>query len=349
MRVVVTGASGNVGTAVVERLVADPRVEQVVGLCRRRHEWRPAKTTWGFVDVSVGDLLGFMADADVVIHLAWQFHPTRDPETTWHANVHGTSRVLQAAARANVGAVVVASSVGAYAPRRDLRPVDEHWPTTGCQTAAYSREKAAVERLLDAHEQHHPAQRVVRLRPAFIFQPRAAVEQRRIFLGPFVPDVLLRRGVLPMVPIPRGLHLQALHAADVAEAYAAAALGQATGAFNLAADPVLDETALAEVLGTRAVLVPPGMVRAALSTAFGARAAPAHPGLFDLAMAIPMMDTTRARTELGWVPRYDATAALRAFLDGLADHQDWVTPPLARATSGPLRTRELLDGVGARG
>ena len=58
MRVVITGASGNVGTALVERLGEDEAVEQIVGVCRREHDWRPSKTTWVYADVASDDLTG---------------------------------------------------------------------------------------------------------------------------------------------------------------------------------------------------------------------------------------------------------------------------------------------------
>jgi UDP-glucose 4-epimerase len=60
------------------------------------------------------------------------------------------------------------------------------------------------------------------------------------------------------------------------------------------------------------------------------------------------MDTTRARTELGWEPRRGADDALRELLAGMRERAGLDTPPLAPETSGPLRVRELLTGVGRR-
>ncbi len=346
MRVVVTGASGNVGSALVERLAADPAVDEVVGVCRRSHEWRPAKTSWVFLDVATDDLGPVLDGADAVVHLAWVFHPTRDAQRTWHVNVSGTDRLLRAAA--SVPVLVVASSVGAYSPRRDLAPVDEAYPTLGVATAAYSREKAFVERLLDIHENAHPGQRVVRFRPGFIFQQRAATQQRRIFMGPLVPGRLLRPGTLPVVPIPSGLHLPMLHTEDAADAYAAAVRRPVAGAFNLAADPPLSSDDLAEILGARKVSVPPRLARAALAAAFAAHAVPVPPGLLDLAMAVPIMDSSRARAELSWRPRHTPAEAVEAFLAGVSGESGHPTPPLAEETSGPLRSHELATGLGAR-
>ena len=347
MRIVVTGASGNVGTAVLEALTSDDRVDSVLGVCRRAHEWRPPRTSWVWGDVADLDLQRVFRGADVVIHLAWLFQPMRSPAVTWRSNVIGSKRVLEAVEAASVPAVVVASSVGAYSPRRNLDPVFEDYPTDGVPQAAYSREKAYVERLMDQHQLRHPDRRVVRLRPGFIFQDRAVAEQRRLFLGPFVPHAALRPGRVPLLPLPTQLRLQAVHSTDVAAAYAAAALTPVSGAFNVAADPVLDPDALAALLQTRWRPVPAAALRAVLATAYRARAVPAAPELFDLLMQVPMMATDRARHELGWKPSYDAGEAVSSFLTWDGDTSP-ATPPLARSTSGPLRSHELATGLGTR-
>lgn len=348
MRVVVTGATGNVGTAVVRQLADRPEVDSIVGVSRRATSWQLPKTEWVQADVAEDELGEVMRGADAVVHLAWIFHPTRRSEVTWNANVCGTTQVAEAAAKAHVPVVVVASSVGAYSPRADLTPVTESWPTGGCRTAAYSREKAAVETLLDRHEQRWPEQRVVRLRPAFIFQPQAAVSQRRIFLGPLVPHAALRPGVLPAVPLPPRLHLQAVHADDVARAYVAAVLNPVHGAFNIAAEPVLDPADLAHIMRSRAVAVPGIVLRQAVAMAFHARLVPVHPGLVDLALSVPMMSAVRAREELGWAPERSANLAVQSFFEGLQEGADAPTAPLAKETSGPFRINEWRTGVGAR-
>lgn len=62
----------------------------------------------------------------------------------------------------------------------------------------------------------------------------------------------------------------------------------------------------------------------------------------------PLIDSARARAELGWAPRRHATDALLELIDGMRAGSDFPTPPLAAGTSGPLRVRELLTGIGAR-
>ncbi|GAA5090800.1 NAD-dependent epimerase/dehydratase family protein [Nocardia iowensis] len=346
MRVVVTGATGNVGTSVLAALAAEPAVTSIVGLARRLPARQVDKTEWVDADVRYDDLVTHFRGADVVVHLAWLFQPTHRPLVTWRANVIGSARVLRAVADAKVPALVYASSLGAYSPKQDDHPVDETWPTDGWPPAGYMREKAYVERLLDLFVTEHPHCRAVRLRPAFIFQRAAASEQRRLFAGPLLPNWLLRPGLIPVVPAMPGLCFQALHAADAADAFRRAVIGDAEGAFNLAADPVIDAHRLAELLHARTIRVPTRLARAALATAWHLRLAPADPNLFDGLLRMPIMGTTRARTELGWTPRISATDAIREALDGMREGAGADTPPLAPDAGGPFRVREFASGVG---
>lgn len=348
MRVVVVGATGNVGTSLVRSLGEEPLVESVLGLARRPAAWEAPKTRWATADMTTDDLLPHFQGADVVVHLAWLFQPTHDPATTWGANVVGSERVFQAVHDAEVPALVYASSVGAYSPGPKDRPVDESWPTHGWPTGGYTREKAYVERLLDAFERRHPAIRVVRLRPAFIFKRASASQQRRLFIGPLLPNRLVRRDWIPAVPDTPTLRFQALHAADAAQAYHLAVVRGVRGAFNIAADPVLDPARLAELLGARTVRVPRPALRAALAAAWRLHLVPASPYLFDAVVRLPIMDTTRARTELGWSPRHSALDAMRSFLEGLRAGSGLETPPLAADAGGPGRAREIATGVGQR-
>jgi len=58
------------------------------------------------------------------------------------------------------------------------------------------------------------------------------------------------------------------------------------------------------------------------------RGTPASPDLFDAALRLPLMDTTRAHTELGWRPEHSATATVSELLTGLREGAGMATPPL---------------------
>ncbi|MFF4776996.1 NAD-dependent epimerase/dehydratase family protein [Microtetraspora fusca] len=348
MRVVVVGATGNVGTSLVSALESDPGISSIVGVARRFPGWRPGKTEWREADIATADLAKIFTGADAVVHLAWLFQPTHDPVTTWRVNVMGSERVFRAAGKARVPTLVYASSVGAYSPGPKEQAVDETWPTHGWPDAAYGREKAYVERLLDIFERDHPDIRVVRMRPGFIFKREAASEQRRIFAGPLVPGRLVRPGLVPFVPDIPGLRLQVLHTEDAAEAYRLAVTRPVIGAFNLAADPVITPRILADIFGTRAVPLPARLARTALAAGWHLRLVPASPGLLEMALKIPLMDVSRAHDELGWHPLRNGRQALEEFLEGLHQGGGMDTPPLAPEEGVAGRVKELATGVGQR-
>ncbi|HEY9473046.1 MAG TPA: NAD-dependent epimerase/dehydratase family protein [Mycobacteriales bacterium] len=351
MRIVVVGATGNVGTSLVRALGGTPEVSSVLGLARRRPDWSPPKTNWATADIARDDrdgLVELFGGADAVVHLAWLFQPSRDPVTTWDTNVVGSARVFDAVAEAGVPTLLYASSVGAYSPGPKDRMVDETWPTHGWPTAGYTREKAYVERVLDGFEARYPDRRVVRMRPGFTFKRESASQQRRLYAGPLLPARLVRPGLVPFVPDLPGLRFQAMHSADAAEAYRLAVVRDVRGAFNIAAEPVIDTQRLAELLHTRTVRVSSQTVRQAVAAAWRLHLAPVAPYLFDAVLRLPLMDVTRARTELGWTPRYSAVEALDDFLHGLRGTAGMPTAPLHPHAGGRLRQREFGSGVGAR-
>ena len=348
MRVVVTGASGNVGTSVLRSLADEPKVDEIVGIARRLPAMSWPKVKWVQADVVKDDLVRRFEGADAVVHLAWLIQPSRDEEQLHAVNVEGSRRVFRAAAEAGVGALIYASSIGAYSPGPKDRGVDESWPTDGIETSFYSRHKAATERQLDELEQEFPALRVVRLRKGLIFKREAAAEIRRYFIGPLLPGSLMRSQLIPVVPDIEGLVFQAVHSYDVGEAYRLAIVGDVRGAFNIAADPVLDPDELADLFGARKVPMPAAAVRAAADASWKAHAQPTPPGWVDLALNVPIMDTSRAREELGWKPRHSSREALMDLMNGLRDGSGADTPPLAPETSGPGRVREFMSGVGSR-
>lgn len=347
MRVVVVGATGNVGTALLRALRGEPRVTSVLGIARRlpdrsAEQYRHAE--WAPVDVAAEDddesvvarLAEHFRGADAVVHLAWLLQPNRERDLLRRTNVEGTRRVADAVVRAGVPQLVAASSVGAYSPVEDNVPRGEDWPTEGIPTSHYSVDKAAQERVLDTVEAAHPEVAVARLRPSLIFQGDAAQSVVRYFLGPLVPVQLLRHGRPPVLPLPAGLRMQAAHAADIADAYRLVVVERARGAFNVAADDLLHGADLARIVGhDRLVELPPAVVRAALAAAYDSRLVRADPGWLDMAMTVPVLDSTRIRSELGWAPRRTAAEALEELLRGMAVGQGLRSAPLRPATPRP--------------
>lgn len=347
MRVLVTGATGNVGVSLLRRLSGEPSIRTIVGVATRPPgDWQEPGVEWHARDLASDRLDGLLEGVDAVVHLAWQLQPTRDVRDLHRTNIIGTQRLLAAAGRARVSAIVAASSVGAYSPApRTQPPVTEAWPTHGTPTSAYARQKAYVERLLDVHERDHPGARVVRMRTAVVLDPEAASQQRRFFLGSLVPDRVVRSAAVPLIP--DVLRLQVVHARDAADAYCRALLRDVRGAFNVAAAPVLTNERLASILDARPVSIPERALRVAVRASWRLRLIPVDVGWLDMGLSVPLMDTGRARDHLGWEPGIDAEVALRAAMAAIRAGKGGPTPTLEpdaeRSRLPEIATRQGAD------
>ncbi|PPF87156.1 epimerase [Subtercola sp. Z020] len=338
MRIVVVGATGNLGTANLRRLHearATADIE-IVGVARRTPDEAVAPYSdveWHGIDVgadgAVLELTRAFEGADAIIHLAWALQPSHDEPAMWRTNVTGTANVLAAAAAAGVGHVLVASSVGAYSVGPKHTRVAESWPTGGIPTSHYARHKAVNERAFDRFEREHPGILLTRFRPGLVFQEGAGHEISGLFLGK-LPMGWLKFVRPPVLPLPVEMVFQAIHATDVGDAFWRAIDRRASGAFNIAAEPVLDPQVIADVLGARrAVPVRLVAVKFLVWLTWRLRIQPTPPGWVDIAAYVPVMSTDRARDLLDWQPTVSSTDALAAIVSGLA--HDTRTPG-----SGPL-------------
>ncbi|CAM3017638.1 NAD-dependent epimerase/dehydratase family protein [Saccharomonospora xinjiangensis] len=340
-RIVVTGATGNVGTALLRRLALSGDRE-VVGIARRvppRGSEPYRHADWMSCDL--GDpgesrrLAEAVEGADAVVHLAWAIHPRRDDPPMWRTNVAGTRRLLRAVTTAGVRRLVVGSSVAAYSPAPRWSRVSEGWERGGIGGSAYSRGKVWLEHHLDEFTRQHPGIAVTRLRPCAILQRDAAGEFAAWLLGRPVPGRWVGARWLPL-PLWPHLRAQVVHADDVAAATVAALDRGAEGAFNLAAEPVLSAGDLACALGGHRVPVPKNVLAAASGLAWRAGVHPLHPGWLELADKAALVDTTRARTELGWTPVHGAVETVTALVSGLRDRAGTASAALAPEPATPL-------------
>jgi nucleoside-diphosphate-sugar epimerase len=349
MRVVIVGATGNAGTALLRRLRSEPGVE-IVGVARRLPppEEPYDRVDWRSCDVggpgAAGTLAGIFAGADAVVHLAWQVQPSHDSRRLYRTNVLGSWAVTEAAVRAGVPALVFASSVGVYAPGPKNAFVRENWPATGIIESSYSRHKVLVEELLSRVEADHPKLRVVRLRPGLTFQRDVGAEIGRYFAGPLLPARLLRYQRIPVIPSNKGLRIQAVHADDVADAYARVLRSDVRGAFNVAAGPVLDPAVAAAAFHGRTVPVPGFVLRGAAALSWRMRLQPVDAGWLQLGLRAPLMSCDRIAAELDWKPLVDAVGTLKELVTGLATRAHTASPALSADPLLPGRLGGVLRG-----
>jgi nucleoside-diphosphate-sugar epimerase len=348
VRIVVTGLSGNLGTALLRRLADGGAEHDLLGVCRRPPAPREPydRARWAALDLAsptaAAALRPLLDGVDAVVHLAWLFQPSHDVGYLERTGVGGTRAVLQACVEAGVPHLVHVSSLGVYSPGpSDVAGprVSENWPRDGIASHAYSLHKAWAERVLD----DHPADRapiVTRLRPALVLQRRAAGALLRYGVPGWVPAAALR--LLPVLPLDRALVVQAVHADDVAAAVDAALARRPGGAFNLAAEPPITADDLASAFGARLLPVPRPLLRALVALTWHARLQPLDPGWLDLAFTTPLMDSGRARRDLDWAPAVGSLDALRELVAALTSAAGDDASPVLRRRTVPGAARDLI-------
>jgi UDP-glucose 4-epimerase len=333
VRVVITGATGNIGTALLRAASSAPEPWRVVGVARRRPpDVAPyAGASWTVCDLGADGaaerLVPVLAGADAVVHLAWAIQPAAGESAMSRTNLGGSRAVLRACVGAGVRRLVCASSVAAYRTSGRGQRVPESWPVGGIPESAYSRQKAALERLLDGFQATHPHVGVARVRPCAVVSADAGAQLASWLISPLLPARLAGRRLLPL-PAWRGLRVQLIHADDVADALWRIVETGATGAYNLAAEPVLDRTDLADA-GVFAPVLPYPLLAGAAGLGWRAGLQPLHPGWLALADRAALVSTGRAREGLGWDPRVSASAALRDIVQAIRGSRAGSSAPLA--------------------
>ncbi|BBY19522.1 NAD-dependent epimerase/dehydratase family protein [Mycolicibacterium litorale] len=317
LSVAVTGPTGDIGISAIEALEDHPDVGRIVGMARRPFD--PAERGWTKTTYRQGDILdrdavdALVADADVVVHLAFIIMGSRDESA--RINLAGTRNVFEATVAAKrPRRLVYTSSVAAYGYHSDNPvPITEDVPPRGSSEHYYSEQKAACEAAL-AEITSGSSLEVFVLRPCIVVGPKAPALADAMPWNQLPGPVRRVTQALPLLkpPFPDpGTPLQLVHHDDVAAAIAIAATTNAPpGAYNIAGDGVLSMSDVADALGARPVRVPR---MAAVATSEVMARLPFVPSALEWLHAgrtSVVMDTSKARQQLGWTPRYTAAEAL---------------------------------------
>lgn len=319
--VAVTGPTGEIGLAAVAALEKDPAVERILGMARRPFD--PSDRGWLKTEYRQGDILdrnaveAFVGEADVVVHLAFLIMGSR--EESGRINLVGTRNVFEATVAAErPGRLVYTSSVAAYGYHADNpSPLTEDVPTRGSPEHYYSEQKAELERVLKEVTAESSLEVFV-LRPCIVAGPHAtaladAMPWRQIAARlPGAVSTVLGSvpGLRPPFPDP-GVPLQLVHHDDVASAIALAVTTDAPpGAYNIAGDGVVSLADAASALGAYPVRIPLVVARAASAVLGWLPKVPAAAEWLHTGRASVVMDTSKAKRELGWQPEYTSAQTL---------------------------------------
>ena len=320
LTVAVTGPTGDIGRSLLRALERSRQVGRVVAMARRPFDPAAAglrKTEYRQADVldrtAVEELF---SGADVVVHLAFLIVGGLDE--TRQVNIQGSRNVFEAAIAAGVKRLVYASSVAAYGFHADNPPLlTEDLPPRGTERHYYSAQKAELEAIL------HDVVQGTGTDP-YVFRPCIVAGQDAQALLENIPYVQLSErlpsGVLralealpalkPVLP-DTGVEFQLVHHDDVASALRAAVLGRGEpGVYNLAGAGTLTMADLADALGWYSLPLPEIALDAAAELVARFPFAPAEAQWIESMRRPVLMDTVKARRQLGWRPRHDSRETL---------------------------------------
>ena len=300
VRYLITGGSGYIGSRLVERLVSLPDTERIL-IC----DLRPPRVfhpgvEFKRLDVRDADLVRSTVAAerpDALLHLAFILNPMHDEAAMYEIDVGGTHNVLEAAAAAGVGQVLVTSSSTAYGTFADNPvPLTEEHPVRGVPDFEYARDKAESDRLCQLWALRHPDRVMTIVRPCIVFGPNVDNYIVRLWTQqPFQADFGL--------PEPG---LQFVHEDDLVEALAVLLAARLGGAFNVAGDGLVTAAETAAIAGVRRRRVPLRVMWRLAGAMWRLRLSETPPGNLHFVIHPWIVSNEKLKRETGWRPRFSS-------------------------------------------
>lgn len=304
--ILVTGAKGLVGSALVHELAARPGFRVIATDLNVQGEW-PAGVETVAADLLGADWTALLSGRKVqrVVHLAAVVatQAGRDAERIHAIEVGGTQRLHQACCAAGVEQFIVASSGAAYGYAPGLpEPVNEDWPLRPHPDFPYSAHKQEIEHWL-ASQKSGP--RVCVLRLCTVLAPGRSTAVTALFEKR--PMLALHGCRSPFCFI---------HRDDVAACMRHMLELNAQGVYNLAGDGVLELREIAQLMNAPVRELPASLLRTGIRLARGLRLTQFTPGQVDFLAYRPVLDNRKLKRETGFMPRYDSRGTFMAWLAG---------------------------------
>lgn len=310
MKIVVFGGGGFIGSAIVDRLLADRhsvRIFERPRVAPYRQFTTDERVQWIAGDFSSShEVAEAVAGTDGVIHLVSATLPKNsndDPIFDVQANVLPTLQLLNAMVSHRVPRILFISSGGTVYGKPLYVPIDESHPTN--PIVSYAITKLTIEKYLELYQQHHGL-RAISLRVTNPYGERQRVETAQGAVGVFLSRAM---SGLPIEIWGDGsVTRDYIHVSDVAEAFAQAMdYSGDQSCFNISSGVGTDLNALVEMIGC------------VLGKQIPVEYRPGRP--FDV--PVNVLSNERAKSVLGWSPRVP-------IMRGLECTVEWMKAQLAK-------------------
>ncbi len=291
MNLLLTGSATDFARTLLPRLLADEDLSLVIGVDAEDSGYRHERFVQVVADLRSPLMARLLQGMHTVVHLA---QPLLAERGIRHVEMlHGTQNLYTLAQTNKVRRLVLLSSALIYETRAGSAALDEEAPRGTALACPETSALQSIEAWLDEFEATRSRIQLLRLRPHWMLGPHSHALVAR----------LLRRRLLPRFPEPAP-KLQAVHETDVVSAILLALGSEARGAFNLACSETGSFAALAR--SAHWLRLPSG-------AGLAARRAGVERGCLELLQRPLVLNSARARSELGWKPRL---AKLRDIVKG---------------------------------
>lgn len=311
-RILITGCSGYLAQTFIEACKNNPAVEWLGGI-----DVRPPKKTDAFhfapLDVRSPEVATMLQQnhVSVVVHLAWIFNPTHEPQLEYEVDVEGSRNILDCVQKAHVPYLVYLSSTTSYGPHPDNPEIfDESYPRRGHHGYLYSKYKAEVDHLMVDFMNQNPDQK--------IFVARAP-----IVLGPNTRNVVTQMTELPVLVGVRGFDppMQFIHEQDLQRLLMWAIQRKPKGIYNVTGPGTIRYSDIMKILKKGSVWIPASVIYPFVKMLWSLRLVPFPDSILDfvrypwVASGEKFLETYDFRPEFTSKEAFMAYARSRSRLD----------------------------------
>lgn len=305
-RILITGASGYVGSQLGERL---SHAHDVFGVDIRAGKGGIPVT---LMDIRDPALATFMRNHDIthVVHLASVLQPGPDRERDYDIDVNGTRNVLKACVAAGVQHITYTSSGAAYGYYPDNPAwIDETDALRGNPEFSYSDHKRQIEELLADYRRQHPQLAQLVFRPGTILGANT---------DNLITNLFRKKQLLAVAGTASPFVF--IWDQDVVNAIEFGIVRSSIGIYNMAGDGALDMDEMGIILNKPVMHVPAAVIHAALMVGHFLKLTRYGPEQLDFLRYRPVLSNRRLKEEFGYQPakssedtfRYFARHALKA-------------------------------------
>jgi UDP-glucose 4-epimerase len=303
-RVFISGCSGYLAQTFIAASHNDPDIDWMGGI-----DVQDPRTREGFhfykMDVRSAELPKLLEEnrVDTLLHLAWVFNPTHNPELEYQVDVEGSRNVLRTAEKAEIPYMIYLSSTTSYGPHPDNPSVfDENYPRRGHAGYLYSKYKAEVDQRMMEFIASHP-----KIRTFLVRAP--------IVLGPHTRNVVTQMTGMPVMFAVRGFDppMQFLHEEDLQRLLVWALKEEPTGIYNVSGHGTILFSEIVSLLKLPGVWLPSWILYPALEVLWKLRLVPFPSSILDFIRYPWVADSRKFLSEQNFEIRYSSREAFLAY------------------------------------